>query len=299
MENHTAKHFVLQLGSLLSLYLSIGFLLTLLFGIITVQFPDAANGYWETESAQGQIRLGIAMVLVFFPTYLVLTRTVNTLRRTETNGAYLNLTKWLVYLSLLVGGGVLLGDLVAVIMSYLEGELTERFLLKAFSVFLVVGAAFHYYILDARGYWLTREDKSIMFAFGAGLVVLAALGYGFTQAGSPREARELRLDAKQVQDLQSIQWNIETYIYENKRVPASLTDLSLSVPQAPEGRPAYEYVPTSEGFELCATFANDSINQEPTFPTRFEDQKIQIFNENNWEYKAGFSCFARTVQVIE
>jgi hypothetical protein len=37
----------------------------------------------------------------------------------------------LVYLSLLVGGGVLLGDLVAVILAFLNGEITTRFILKA------------------------------------------------------------------------------------------------------------------------------------------------------------------------
>jgi uncharacterized protein YacL len=157
MENTTPKHFVLQLGSLISLYISLGFLLGLLFGIINLKFPDATEGYWALESASSAVRLGIAMVIVFFPTYLILTRLVNKLRRQEKNGSYLNLTKWLVYLSLLVGGGVLLGDLVAVIMTFLEGEITQRFIFKALAVLVVVGLAFHYYILDARGFWLAQN----------------------------------------------------------------------------------------------------------------------------------------------
>ena len=43
MENHTAKHFVLQLGSLVSLYLSLSFLIVLIFGVINKMFPDAAD----------------------------------------------------------------------------------------------------------------------------------------------------------------------------------------------------------------------------------------------------------------
>jgi hypothetical protein len=300
MENHTAKHFVLQLGSLLSLYCSIAFLLTLLFGCINVMYPDAINGYWEIESSQSQIRLGIAMVLVFFPTYILLTRAVNKLRRTETNGAYLTLTKWLVYLSLLVGGGVILGDLVAVIMAFLEGELTQRFILKAFSVLLVVGAAFHYYILDARGYWLTKERSSGLFAIGAGLVVLAALGLGFTLAGSPTKAREVRLDARQITDLQTIQWYVESYITTNKQVPASLEVLGQPIPVAPEGRPAYTYVPTTEGFELCATFAHASPPTDiATLPVKYTDQGITITNTNDWNHAEGFACFARGVQQTQ
>jgi hypothetical protein len=48
----------------------------------------------------------------------------------------------LVYLSLLVGGGVLLGDLVAIILAFLNGEITTRFILKAGVLLVVVGAAF-------------------------------------------------------------------------------------------------------------------------------------------------------------
>ncbi len=110
MEN-TAKNFALQLGSLISLYISIVALIILLSGVITLQYPDVANGYWEQESASSSIRFSIAMLFVFFPTYIALTRMVNTIRRVE-QGVYLALTKWLIYLSLLIGGGAILGDLV-------------------------------------------------------------------------------------------------------------------------------------------------------------------------------------------
>ncbi len=103
MENHTAKHFVLQLGSLVSLYVSLGFLLALLFSIINIVYPDAIDDYWTIESNHDTVRVGIAMLVVFFPTYLVLTRTVNKIRRSAGGtDTYLSLTKWLVYLSLLL-----------------------------------------------------------------------------------------------------------------------------------------------------------------------------------------------------
>ncbi len=58
MENQTPKHFVLQLGSLISLYLTLGFLLSLLFGVINLKFPDATEGYWAIESGTQAVRLG-------------------------------------------------------------------------------------------------------------------------------------------------------------------------------------------------------------------------------------------------
>jgi hypothetical protein len=299
MENHTAKHFVLQLGSLASLYLSLAFLLTLLFGITNVIFPDAVNDYWQIESSQSQIRLGIAMVLVFFPTYLILTRTVNKMRRSEKEGEYLVLTKWLVYLSLLGGGAALLGDLVAVIMTYLEGEITQRFVLKALSVFIVVGAAFYYYILDARGHWLTREKHSKLFAFVASLIVLTAVGIGITKAGSPNDVRERRLDTTQVSDLQTIQWRVQDYILSNDALPKALSDLDdPALPTAPEGRDAYKYTVTEEGFELCATFAKES-SQTEFFPSATIPDKGHIKNPDNWQHGTGTHCFKRVINKDE
>ena len=294
MENQTPKHFVLQLGSLISLYISLGFLLSLLFGIINLKFPDATEGYWAIESASSAVRLGIAMVIVFFPTYLVLTRLVNKLRRKEQNSSYINLTKWLVYLSLLVGGGVLLGDLVAVIMTFLEGEVTARFVFKALAVLFVVGLAFHYYILDARGFWLKHESKSVMFGYGALLVAFVAVAFGLSYIETPTQVREMKLDETQVQDLQAIQWKIEEILTLSNTTPATLEEAYgvFEAPRAPETRPAYIYAQTDKGFKLCATFSRDSIRPDQNFaPAYTPDMKIK--NSNDWTYKAGEYCFER------
>ena len=299
MENHTAKHFALQLGSLISLYLSLSFLLVLVFGIINILFPDAADSYWQTESARSSVRIGIAMVIVFFPTYLILTRTVNKLRRSKTANSYLSLTKWLIYLSLLVGGGVLLGDLVVVIMTFLEGEITQRFILKALAVLLVVGAAFHYYILDAKGYWIKNEQKSILFAIGAIVVVFAALAYGFANIESPATVREQKIDSEQISDLQVIQSRVVEFYTLNQALPDTLLDLPVdTLPTAVDGRAAYAYNKTSKGFELCAEFSVASNPQEFSNPTFFGDKTALIANPDNWEHSAGNVCFERVVNEL-
>jgi Domain of unknown function (DUF5671) len=298
MENHTAKHFVLQLGSLISLYLSISFLLVLLFNLITLSYPDPAEGYYIAESASSGIRLGIAMVVVFFPTYLILTRIVNKNRRTATDGTYLGLTKWLIYLSLLIGGVVILGDLVAVIMSFLEGELTQRFILKALSVLVVVGAAFHYYVLDAKGYWLKQEQKSILYAIGMGVVVLTSVTYGFAHIETPMTVREGRLDSQQITDLQAIQYQIEDYLALYDGLPEKLTDLEMSetLPQAADEREPYTYERTANGFNLCATFAKASSEGDMLWGPAF-DETMAIKNRDNWTHGAGRYCFERVINT--
>jgi hypothetical protein len=300
MENHTAKHFVLQLGSLISLYLSLSFLLALIFGVVNLKFPDVAESIWEIESSSSQVRLGIAMTIVFFPTYIFLTRYVNKTRRQDPQGSYLALTKWLIYLSLLIGGVALLVDLVVVIMTFLEGEITERFLLKAFSVLLIIGAAFYYYLLDARGVWLKNEKQSKLYATAAGVIVVVSIIFGFILVETPAEVREQRIDATQVTDLQNIQWQIQDYLAINGTLPENLNLLAgVNLPEAPEGRDAYEYKLTDKGFELCATFAATSRAGEfftGASMVMKPGEDPAIVNPDNWEHEAGEWCFERVVK---
>ena len=299
-ENHTAKHFVLQLGSLAFLYLSLSFLIVMVFGIINIIFPDAAAGYYELDSSESMVRTGIAMVIVFFPTYLILTRFVNHQRRASAEGTYLNLTKWLIYLSLLVGGCVLLGDLATVIMTYLNGEVTPRFIYKAATVLVVVGAAFHYYMLDARGFWVRNEQKSVRFGIGVIIVVLAALGQGFTHVKAPTAVREQRLDSTQVTDLQQIQWRIQDYYLTNEKLPENLSALGEpAVAKAPENRAAYRYNVTTEGFELCATFAEQPSVADAQMYSAPVDKTGGIKNPDNWQHGAGETCFKRIVILAQ
>ena len=302
MENNTAKHFVLQLGSLITLYLSIAFLLVLLYGIINLLYPDAVESYYQIESSSEGVRLGIAMLLVFFPTYLILTRKINLIRRQEVGSTYSGLTKWLVYLSLLIGGGVLLGDLVAVILAFLNGEITTRFILKATALLVVVGAAFYYYLQDARGYWTTREKMSVYYAIGMSVVVLMALVIGFNHIETPTQVREMKLDENQVSDLQNMQNRIEDYVRTNNKLPAQVEELyvGVKVPVAPEDREDYTYKITDKGFELCATFTFPSQNPDMySYPSDIgiigSTKTLTIKGGDNWDHTEGKYCFERVV----
>jgi hypothetical protein len=302
MEN-TAKNFALQLGSLVTLYISIGSLIGLLFGIITVQYPDQAQMPWEYESATSSIRFTIAMLIVFFPSYVVLTRFVNTIRRTE-QGTYLTLTKWLIYLSLLVGGGVLLGDLVAVLNGFLEGELTIRFILKALAVLLVTGSAFTYYTLDVRGYWKDNERHSLYYAGIIGAVVLVSLITGFMNTETPSQVRNKNLDSKQLFDLQEIQSRIESYSILHGGLPTTMNEAydSLTVPDAPDDRSTYTYqVVEANSFKLCAEFANENSTSNDMYYSEkgMYTEPLTIKNPNDWNHGAGIWCFTRVLNSEE
>lgn len=299
MQTNTARNFALQLGALISLYVSLSALITLIFGVTDIALPDALD-YYSYGSSAWQIRFGIAMLVVFFPTYLMLTRMVNKIRRTETEGAYLTLTKWLIYLSLLVGGAVLLGDLVTVLLTFLNGEITARFLIKAFSLVVIVGSACAYYILDAKGYWITHEKESIRYGALMALVVIIAIVFGFTHIEMPKEQRTKLLDQKRVEDLAQMQNQIGEYYRVKQVLPANTDELAsigygYMIPVDPETQKPYTYTAkASTTFEVCADFATegDEMNKG-----EYASQPYPVggMTGGSWSHGAGNQCFTRTI----
>ena len=296
MDTHTPKYFVLQLGALIGLYTSVTALLLLLFSLINITFPDAAESYYMYESAQSTARGAIATLIVFFPTYLILTRLTNEQRRKQSEGGYTTVARWMIYLSLLIGGGIILGNLVTLILYFLNGEITIRFIFKVTTLFVVIGAAFTYYVLDIRGYFITRVQQSFYCALGALVLVASALVWGFANIETPHEVREGRLDDQQVYDLQDMQWRIEEYYRSEETLPQTIDMIFTveDVPTAPEGRADYQYTVTGDRtYELCATFAGNSVesaNTRSSITPRFEANY-------NWEHEAGEWCFKRTVEA--
>jgi len=302
MKRNTQKNFILQLGSLIALYISVTTLLILIFGITNLRFLDEAASYWENESSREAVRNSIAMLIVFFPAYLVFTRLSNQDRRKYSQGEYSTFAKWLVYISLLGGILILLGDLVTLIMYFLNGEITTRFLVKVFALLAIVGGALHYYILDVRGYFKNRTDKAMYFGMGAIVVVIASLLFGYSYIETPSEVREMRLDEQQVTDLRDTYWRIDEYYRQQETLPET-TDVLYTqtrMPEAPEGRDSYTYsVIDDTTFELCATFAAQSSAEYQDFPeaSLVIEEKI-LYDNHNWEHGEGKVCFTRKVQEI-
>jgi hypothetical protein len=296
-----AKSFVLQLAALATLFVSLPAFITLVFSIINLQFPDVAEQYWQIESAESSIRYSIAVLVIFFPAFLVLTRKVNESRRNE-GQLYHTLTRWLIYLALLVAGMIMLGDLAVVVYTFLNGEITLRFILKAVALLLVIGGASYYYLLDARDHWQRKERESIQIGIGTLVVVLGFVIYGFTLIDAPSVAREARIDQEQVNDLQDIQWRIEAYHQENDSFPANIGMLYQDFPEpvAPEGRESYEFDITGpDTYELCAVFAHATPASERSLAKPMVTGNDVYLQNQNWEHAAGRKCFERKIIPLQ
>jgi hypothetical protein len=146
------KEIFLHLFSIVALYVTAIAVGTLLFQIVNLSIHDALEGTgpWVGESARSAMRFAISSLVVAFPAYLW---SLKPLRRgyvADAARGNVRIRKWLTYLTLFVAGLVVLSDAIAVIHSFLGGELTVRFFLKALSLGVVAASVFLYYRWDLQ-----------------------------------------------------------------------------------------------------------------------------------------------------
>lgn len=304
MENKphmSPKDFFLHGGVIVALYAVVISFLNLTFALIDTLYPPV-DAYYYYGYYSSPISWPMAMLIVIFPTLLILSYLLKKDFARDPLKKELGLRKWLVYATLFIAGIVLVGDLVTILYKFLNGDLlTVGFLLKALSVFLVMGAVFTYYVLDLKG----KTDSSVnKFAFIGSLVVVLALIVGsFMVLGSPRTQRLIKYDIERVQELQNIQWQVLNFWQQKESLPLTLADLGdpfsgFEVPQDPETGELYVYEKVGNlTFKLCATFALASdekgagyqpIEMSRAYPSG-------VIEGDNWKHEAGLACFERTI----
>lgn len=296
----TPKDFFFQIGSIIGLYVSAGSLIALLYQLIDYAFPDNLAYYGDPYSAG--IKFAIASLIVIFPLYLYLGRTLQKDFSLNPEKRNLAIRKWLVYFTLFVATIVIVGDLIALINTFLGGEITTRFILKVLAVFVVAGLVFGYYLSDIRRPENTARNIKI-FGAGASLLVIASIVLGFVVMGSPTTQRKLRFDSMRVSHLEQIQWQTINYWQNKGKLPETLKDLEDPIsgfvaPVDPMTEKPYEYkVLDKEKFELCATFELPTPDLKGRGPTGSRDVYYSdgIVSGDNWKHEAGEQCFERTI----
>lgn len=286
----TPRDFFLYLGTLITLYFSVGSLIALLFSVINRYLPDALDYAYTVGVYSSGIRFALAVLLVIFPTYLLLSWMIGRDTEIHPENKLLGLRRWLTYLHLFVAGAVILGTLVTLINYFLSGEITTRFLLKIAAIVVIAGGVFSYYIADLRsdeGY--LKRFK--LFAIISSILVVVSIISGFLVIGLPQNQRGQQLDQRRVNDLQSIQWEITNYYQVKQTLPPSLAELNdglgnFIVPTDPETKQPYTYTKTATTtFNLCADFK--------TVSTETQSQAYEV--TGNWQHGIGTVCFDRTI----
>ncbi|OGZ70087.1 MAG: hypothetical protein A3F47_01595 [Candidatus Staskawiczbacteria bacterium RIFCSPHIGHO2_12_FULL_38_11] len=286
----------LHLLAMVTLYWSAVSFITLCWQYINYFFPDALNyNYGYT----GAMRFALASLFIVFPVFMLVSWFLNKIYAKESAVRESKIRKWLIYLTLFVAALVIIGDLVFVINTFLNGEITARFILKAFSILVVAAVIFGYYLDDVRR--STPSKSARYFAWGTSIVILIAVIGAFFVVGSPISARRAQFDQQRINDLQGIQYQVLNYWQRKGVMPQNLSDLDDSIsgysaPKDPETGTAYEYnvkSATNLTFELCATFNLKSLqaNNQKAVPVIYPGDPYS----QSWDHAAGRVCFDRTI----
>ncbi len=298
----TPKDFFVHLGVLVSLYISVISILSLIFSIINQVFPKEF-GY--TDPYAGGVSLAMAMLLVSFPLCVLFTRALSKEEFMSPEKRNIWARKAITYCTLFVAIVVVAIDLIVLLNSFFSGEeITASFALKVVFIILVIGAVAGYYLYDLRR---KQEDDGVRvrtwYAYGSLAVILLSFGFGFFVMGSPYTQKEKRFDAERVSHLQTIQYQIIPYWQAKQKLPKTLEDIKdplsgFMVPVDPKNKTQYEYVVSGKlSFQLCAVFSKET----PTgagwnqVPSPDHSYPYQNGGDENWQHGVGRKCFDRTI----
>jgi len=283
----------------------------LLFGVINYFFEDKLAVYYGSSSAT--IHYAIASLIIGFPLYYWAIHFWFGRFRKDEGKIESRLSKWITYLVLLVAAITIVGDLIVTIFSMLQGEITIRFFLKAFTILVIAGGIFGFYFLERKKIQYKKIIPTVNFViFGwvtVGLISIS-IALGFIASGSPKTERMRTFDNTRASDLANLASCIGSYASDQKALPETLEDLKsdsrysyCANKKDPETNLPYEYSVVNESvevgdvtkgeFELCANFSLTSKkgnNKNSNF----------AYYENNskWdEHTAGENCDKESVII--
>jgi len=148
----SARDAFFHLLAFTALYAWVISMVFLFFTYIEFAFPDPATRTptYALEAAMSSIRASLATLIVSYPLFLLVWWFLLREVRIFPEKAMSGVRRWLSFLSLFVGAVTILTDLITVVYYLVEGDLTVRFLLKVFVLFVITGALSVYLALVLR-----------------------------------------------------------------------------------------------------------------------------------------------------
>lgn len=251
----------MHLLATIMLYASAISFLVVIFQLVNVNLPDILDqntfNYYYLDGAYSLMRGAIAFLIISFPVYIFCFWRLKKSYEKNPQKLELRIRKWLVYFTLFSTALLIVGNLIALLIGFLHGDFTLRFVLKILSVFFVAGSIFTYYIFDLKNRY--KIALRILFIFIT-IAVLGTIITGFFFIGSPSEQRLRKLDNQKIQSIENIRAVLDQYYLTNKKLPQDLTELnSLKynganfVDQQTQKNFGYKAIDDTN-YQLCATF---------------------------------------------
>ncbi len=266
------------LGIGIALVTSVTNLLQVVFSAIDRKFIDLLSSLSYSDASQSSdVRFAIASLVVMFPIYLGLSWYTARDIKKFLYKQDIPVRKIMIYCTLFVTVLTLIGTLVSVIYTYLGGEISVRFGLKALSVFVVALVLFGYYFYSLRRDYSKPTYIPVLITVLTTAFVVAAVLWSVSIIGTPSEMRAKKIDSTRLSDISRIQQEVLNRIQMTDKLPTSLSELDnafqgYQVPVDPVTKEAYGYriiqqptvkvdyatnkkaLSSSAIFELCATF---------------------------------------------
>jgi uncharacterized protein YueI len=303
---HGAKYAFLYLLSLIALIflgISVGIIA---FGIIDQSiFDPLSRSYYRNNDS---FRFAISAILISAPVYfLSLRQIIRGLKKKEIEYDS-QIRRWLTYLIILISSVIILGVFIAIINSFLSGDLSTKFALKSITVFIISALVFSYYFYDIKQEENDKKNEEekeenkkrkkgkdktkTLFFILALIIILAAFIASWFYIESPRETRMRKIDNITMGNINYLENLVNNYYQENEKLPKKLDDLKdlnyydKDIFINPETREEIEYNAISDDkFEFCTEFMLASDKD-------INGNEIEVRNNynNRVKHDKGYDC---------
>lgn len=298
-QNNAAKFaffYVLSLVALTFTAVSIGMII---FQIINKKIVDALEIYGSGYSPEA-LKFAISALVISAPIYFI---TVWLINKNLLSGALLresDIRKWLTYFILLVSAVVMIGWFIGVINTFLNGELTLKFALKALTSIAIAATIFSYYFYDIKREEVLGAGNKVVSAYFYAALALAAvvLISSFFIVESPKEARARRHDEMVLNNFSSIDGALNNFYLKEGKLPDTLSELMESekfvtadIIKDPLSSKEFEYQKLSDKtFSLCADFMTSNREKD--------DASIYDYYRQEWPHDAGNQCLEKVLSAV-
>lgn len=289
MKNNNPKFAFYYLLSLVALIFVAVSSAIIIFQIIDKNIIDALVDRAYVNN--GSLRFSISALLVSAPIFFMMLKFINKGLRKNELEKNSSLRRWLTYFLLFVSAVIILGSLIGILNSFLSGEMTLKFVLKALTILFISAIVFSYYSYDIKREDVVKKDKILkIFSWTSIFLVCIVFVSALFFIESPKTARMKMLDQVVLDRIYSIESAVNGYYALNKELPESIDDILEHEKNVyfnkknmvdPESGEAIEYKKTGDKqFEVCANFRADSDNQGR-----------RAYYSDDKGFKAGYNCF--------
>jgi hypothetical protein len=292
-----AFFYLLSLVALVFTSISTGMII---FQIINKTIADdlslAPGGF-----SQDALRFAISAIIIAAPIFFVMMRLINKNLLSGNLEKESGIRKWLTYFILLVSAVVMIGWFIATVGSFLNGELTTKFILKSLTSILISALIFSFYLYDIKREDVTKNNNVIrVYFYGSIAIVAIALISAFFFIDSPLKVRDQKYDQAIINKFSQIDNAVNAYYGENKKLPADLNTLlnggstyyvlANDLTDPTTGVAFIYKVDAKDSYELCATFKMENKSQA---------NDKTVYTDTRWLHDAGYQCLKQRIAILD